>query len=171
MGALRATRMLLVEPHAVLRGVVAGVARELQRGDVQAVASVASAERVMRAERFDVVVLSLDDAPDAIGLLERLRAGALRGADDALVAVSAASCDAATAARLRGLGVRRVLLKPFKVRTVVETIAGLCAAAAAVPAAGESGRDGDAAAAGSGDDRGDAAAGSGRDGVDAATVA
>jgi DNA-binding response OmpR family regulator len=132
-------RILLVEPHAVLRGTVLGVVRELAQGDVQAVASVSSAERVMREERFDVVLLSLDGAPEAFGLLERLRGGALRGAEDALVAVSTAGCDTETAARLRALGVRRVLLKPFKVRLVVATIAGLCAAASAARAHGQCG--------------------------------
>lgn len=123
-------RVLLVEPHAVLRGTVAGVVRELRDVEVLAVASPAGARRVLRERAPDVLVLSLDDEADAFALLEWLRAPASGAVADAAVAVTAAACDTSTAARLRALGVRRLVLKPFKVRTVLETVTGLCAAAA-----------------------------------------
>jgi DNA-binding NarL/FixJ family response regulator len=122
-------RVLLVEPHAVLRGTVAGVVRELGEVEVHAVASPTSARRALREQAAEVVVLSLDDEAGAFDLLEWLRSPAARAAAGAEVAVTAAACDAPTAARLRALGVRRLLLKPFKVRTVFETVTGLCAAA------------------------------------------
>lgn len=122
-------RVMLVEPHAVLRGTVAGVVRELRDVEVHAVASVASARRTLRERPADVLVLSLDEETEAFSLLESLRAAEGTGADVA-IAVTAAACDAATAARLKHLGVRRLLLKPFKVRTVADTVTGLCAVAA-----------------------------------------
>ncbi|MEI7446317.1 MAG: histidine kinase [Burkholderiales bacterium] len=122
-------RVLLVEPHAVLRGTVAAVVRELDVVEVYAVASVAAARRTLAELRPDVLVLSLDEGEAAFTLLEALRRGGdSRGAETA-VAVTATACDAPTASRLRALDVRRLLLKPFKVRTVLETVSGLCATA------------------------------------------
>jgi response regulator of citrate/malate metabolism len=44
--------------------------------------------------------------------------------------VTAAACDAATVALLREQGVQRILLKPFKVRTLLEVVATLSVAPA-----------------------------------------
>lgn len=127
--AASTVRVLLVEPHAVLRGTVAAVARDLDVVEVHAVASVAAARRTLAELRPDVLVLSLDEGEAAFALLQALRtAGERRGAETA-VAVTATACDAPTASRLRALDVRRLLLKPFKVRSVVDTVSGLCATA------------------------------------------
>lgn len=122
-------RVLLVEPHAVLRGTVAAVARELDGVEVHAAASVAAARRMAAETRCEVLVLSLDEGDAAFALLEALRASVDRRVAETLVAVTATSCDGPTAARLRALQVRRLVLKPFKVRTVLETLSGLCAVA------------------------------------------
>ena len=63
-----------------------------------------------------------------VTLLAQVREGPWLCPMDTPVAVTVDHCDADLALQLRGLNVRRVLLKPFKVKGVIETITGLCAA-------------------------------------------
>lgn len=74
-------------------------------------------------------------------MLSRLRAAGLPSLSRMPVAVLAAACDAQTAARLKALQVKRVLVEPCKVRHVVETIERLLA-----PSNGPVGASSDAAA-------------------------
>lgn len=120
-------RLLIVEPDFLLRRIVAGVARDMRLAWVQEATSVERAAQDLAASHFDAVLLSLDSEGHVIELLDRLRQGLVCSAAATPVAVTAAECDTGLALRLRELDVRRVLLKPFKVKGVVETIAGLCA--------------------------------------------
>ena len=43
------------------------------------------------------------------------------------IALTAESCDLGTLALYKELGVRRIMLKPFKVKTVLEVVASLAA--------------------------------------------
>jgi DNA-binding NarL/FixJ family response regulator len=110
MSVTRAPTFLFVEPHGLLRATVVGVA------------SMPGAARLMRERRFDGLLLALEEAGEAPALLERLRDGALCCRRDMAVAVLAAACDSVTVARLKALAVRRVLLKPFRVRQMLEAV-------------------------------------------------
>ncbi len=113
---------LLIEPQALLRTTVAGVARDLRGIEVVAAAGVAAGARLLRDRRIDGLLLALDEGDEALGLLERVRAGGFSCRSDLPVAAFAAACDLATAARLKALEVRRVLIKPYRVRQVFETV-------------------------------------------------
>lgn len=119
--------LLLVEPDFLLRRTVASVVRELGLAQVQEATSLDRATLELARVPFDAILISLDPEGEALKLLDGLRGASSRSKSATPVAVTADGCDAGLALRLRELEVRRLLLKPFKVRSVVETIAGLCA--------------------------------------------
>ncbi len=130
-GADARLALLLVEPESVLRRTVAGVSRDLGLADVHEATSVEVAQRMLHERSFDALFIALDASGAALELLAALRAGQLSCGADTPVAVLAQACDAALALRLKELAVRRLLLKPFKVKGVLETIAALAAARSA----------------------------------------
>lgn len=117
--------LALVEPQQLVRSTVAGAVRQLALARVVEFARIAGAIEHLDAVAVDGLVIHLDEQGDALALLKRLRAGGLRSAADIPVAVTADAVDAGRASLLRQLAVRRVLLKPFKVKAAIETIAGL----------------------------------------------
>lgn len=123
--ARRGGRLLLVEPQFVLRRTVAVMARDLGLGDVQEATSTAVAEKLLFERRFDALLIAIDDNGDALQLLRRLRSGNTSQPVDLPVAATAAACDVELALRLKELDVCRLLLKPFKVRGVLDAIAAL----------------------------------------------
>lgn len=123
----RLPRILLVEPDTLVRGTVAAVCRDLQLGDVVQAVSCESALRIMADESLDACILSMADGEQCLSLLARLRQGELGCPADVPVAMTAAGIDAATAARLKELRIRRLLLKPFKIRDLVTTVEALLA--------------------------------------------
>ena len=118
-------RLLLVEPQQLLRRTVTSVARSLQLARIEEAINVQSAERLLQSNRYDALVVALDDEGQAVRLLERMRAGEFMTPRATPTVVMAALCDASTALQMKSLQVRRVLLKPFKVKGVLESIAGL----------------------------------------------
>lgn len=123
----RLLQLLLVEPDFLLRRTVASVARELGLAQVQEATSIDRAALDLSKMSFDAILASLDPQGEALTLLDGLRAGNFLSDSAAPLAVTADGCDPRLAARLRQLEVRRLLLKPFKVKSLVETISGLCA--------------------------------------------
>ena len=119
-------RLLLVEPQAVMRSAVASVATEVYRTDhgleVHPVSSSVRAAELLATRSCELLFVALDDAGHALALLEALRAGTLKAAIDTPVVVSTPQCDARLAARLKALDVVRVLLTPYKARTVIEAV-------------------------------------------------
>lgn len=117
--------LLLVEPYFVLRSTVTSVARGLDIGEVHAAPSAEAAAQMMMARRFDAFVIAMGDDSSGLTLINTLRGGGTRSAPDAAVVVMADLCDERAVAAFKQLKVRRVLLKPFKVKSVVETITAL----------------------------------------------
>jgi DNA-binding NarL/FixJ family response regulator len=117
--------LALIEPQQLVRSTVAGVVRQLALAQVIEFSRVENAMRYLENSPVEGLFITLDDDGEAMRLLERLREGGLRCATDVPVAVMAAGLDAARATQLRQLAVRRVLLKPFKVKAAIETISGL----------------------------------------------
>ncbi len=122
---LRALHLLLVEPQSMVRSTVVAVARELRLPRIDDTSSVETARQRLSSTRYDGLLLSLDEHERAIALLEQLRAGELVTPADAPVVVMAAGCTAELALTLKQLEVSRLLIKPFKVKTVLETIEAL----------------------------------------------
>lgn len=114
--------LLVMEPDSLVRGTLCAVCRDLDLAQMTQASSVAMAEQRLAEQVFDGLLLSLDDAAGGLALLRRLRAGRWATRADAAVAVMAPGCDASTAHDLRHLGVRRILLRPFKIRDAVHTV-------------------------------------------------
>ena len=122
-------RLLLVEPQFVLRRTVSVMARDMGLADVQEATSPALAEKMLFERRFDGMLIAIDDDGQALELLRRLRAGDTSQPADMPVAATALACDVELALRLKQLDVCRLLLKPFKVRGMLEVISTLRAPA------------------------------------------
>ena len=117
--------LLLVEPQFLLRRTVAAVARDMRLADPKELTSIEQAEALVATQSFDALFLSLDEEDAALALMSRVRKGETRCAADIPIAVTAAACDTPLALRLKELEVRRLLLRPFKVKGVLDAIAAL----------------------------------------------
>lgn len=118
-------RLLLVEPQFVLRRTVSTMARDMGLADVQEATGTAIAERLLQERRFDALLIAIDDEGAALELVRRVRAGESLQPSGLPVAATAAACDVELALRLKQLDVCRLLLKPFKVRGMLEVISAL----------------------------------------------
>ena len=117
--------LLLVEPQFLLRRTVAAVARDMRLANPQEVTSIEAASRLVAIQAFDALFLSLDDEAAALELMSRVRNGDTLCAAAIPIAVTAAACDTSLALRLKHLDVRRLLLRPFKVKGVLDAIVAL----------------------------------------------
>lgn len=117
--------LLLVEPQFLLRRTVAAVARDMRLADPRELTSIGQAESLLAFEAFDALFLSLDEEAAALELMSRVRHGDTKCPADIPIAVTAASCSEPLALRLKHLEVRRLILRPFKVKGVLDAIAAL----------------------------------------------
>ena len=118
-------RLLLVEPQFVLRRTVSTMAREMGLADVQEATSSAQAQKLLHDRRFDGLLIAIDEDGEALELVRRVRAGEAAHPADVPIAATATACDVELALRLKQLDVCRLLLKPFKVRGMLEVISAL----------------------------------------------
>ena len=118
-------RLLLVEPQFVMRRTVSTMAREMGLADVQEATSPAHAEKLLTERRYNALLIAIDDEGEALELVRRVRAGEASHPADVPIAATAMSCDVELALRLKQLDVCRLLLKPFKVRGMLEVISAL----------------------------------------------
>jgi CheY-like chemotaxis protein len=116
-------RILLVEPRSLSGGIIVATARQLNLSAVHLVSSVRSAEQKLDQEDFLAVIVSLEEDRDAVLLIEKLRNTQFSVINPLVpIAVITSSINASLALQMKVLDVRRVLLKPFKVRDVITTI-------------------------------------------------
>ncbi|WP_269629843.1 response regulator [Pelomonas sp. BJYL3] len=121
-------QLLLVDPHSLFRRTLAMVARDLHLADVQETASLELAQRLLERRPVDGLLMDIGEGLEALNLLHNIRGGATSCATDLPVALTAEHCDLATAQLYKEQGVRRILLKPFKVKTALEVIQDLASA-------------------------------------------
>lgn len=114
--------ILLVEPSMLTGSIIVSTARQLSLPEVRQVASVRTAQQQLAQRDYAGVIVSLEEQKEAMELLEQVRNSQLAVAASVPVAVTTAQVDAHTADQMRALRVRRVLLKPFKVKDVISTI-------------------------------------------------
>ncbi|OWQ85149.1 hypothetical protein CDN99_23400 [Roseateles aquatilis] len=126
-------QLLLVDPHSLFRRTVAMVARQLQIAEVHECSSHEAAQRLLEHQAMDGLLLDIGQGLDALALLQSVRAGALRCPAATPVALTAEACDLSTAQLYKELHVRRIMLKPFKVKTALEVIQDLARPAASPP--------------------------------------
>jgi hypothetical protein len=117
--------LLLVEPQFLLRRTVAAVARDMRLATPQEITTIEAASRLVAVHAFDALFLSLDEEDAALDLMQRVRNGETKCLPTTPMAVTAAACDTPLALRLKTLEVRRLLLRPFKVKGVLDAIAAL----------------------------------------------
>ncbi len=114
--------LLLVEPHFVMRRTVAMVAQQLGVAHVREATNYDNALRVLNEARVDGMLIDLADALRCLALVQQIRAGGTL-CDAALpIGLMAETCDPGTIAMFKSLDVRRIMLKPFKVKTAVEVL-------------------------------------------------
>nr|WP_315488741.1 histidine kinase [uncultured Rhodoferax sp.] len=119
---LSRNEILLVERSAMVGSIIVSTARQLGLHPVRLVNNSRTAKRVMESQAFDGVIASLDDEDETLQLIQNLRDGISMSPAATPVAITASQCDAQMAQRIKDLNVRRILLKPFKIRELVFTI-------------------------------------------------
>jgi CheY-like chemotaxis protein len=117
--------LLLVEQQSLVRSTVAAVARQMNLASIDETSSIDVAEQRLARERYDGLLLSLDEPVRALALLARLRAREFSNLPDLPVILMTTACDAELAAQVRQHGVRRLLIKPFKLKLLLQTIEAL----------------------------------------------
>ncbi|AOS81169.1 MULTISPECIES: response regulator [Hydrogenophaga] len=115
-------QLLLIEPDRMVRSSVTSVCRGMDLAQVHQAATLAIGQQMLQAQRMDAVLASLAEGEAALALLARLRESHPR----MQMAVMATSANAAIVQQLKALGIRRLLLQPFKIRDVVLTVEALC---------------------------------------------
>jgi CheY-like chemotaxis protein len=128
-----AQRFLLVEQSLVMRQTIALTAGSLRIGEVHQSGSVALALPMLESTPFDGIVIAVDQDGDEkarafdYGVLEQIRAGRTASKANLPVIVLTSACDATFVTAMRALRVERILVKPFRARTLLEALAGLTA--------------------------------------------
>lgn len=141
--------ILLVEPNALIRQTVALTAASLALGPVQQASSLQASQRMMQEQNFSSVILPLhaDGDQDGVQLfaqLYALRAGATLSNENIPVYVTASICSREEVEQLLALQVQRMLIKPFKTRTLIDVLSEVAAASsAAIERAAGTGESGD----------------------------
>lgn len=125
----RALNLLLVEPQSLIRSTAASVARQLQLPHIDETSSVDAATQRLERNRYDGLLLSLQEREHALALLERLRAGELATPAAVPVVVMSADCNTELALLLKQHQVSRLVLTPFKVKTLLESVEAMAAQA------------------------------------------
>lgn len=129
IGSRQLPRILLVEQDGLVRGTVVSVCRDLQLADVVQAGNCDQASKLLLDDSLKAGIVSLSDGGSCLELIAQLREGAFRCPADIPVAMTAAGIDATMAARLKELRIRRLLIKPFKIRDLVATVEALLTAA------------------------------------------
>ncbi len=127
--------LLLVEPQFLVRRTVAAVARDMRLANPKELTTIEQAGSLVSFHAFDALFLSLDEEAAALELMSRVRNGDTKCAADVPIAVTAAACSTPLALRLKHLDVKRLLLRPFKVKGVLDAIVALRQVAAEAPKA------------------------------------
>lgn len=118
----RLPQLLLIEPDRMVRSSVSSVCRGMDLAQVHQAATLAIGQQMLQAQRMDALLVSLAEGEAALALLARLR----ESHPKMQMAVMATSANAAIVQQLKALGIRRLLLQPFKIRDVVLTVEALC---------------------------------------------
>lgn len=118
-------RVLLFEPHFVMRRTIVSVARDLGVADVQDASTIDRARALLAGNRFERVVLDCDEPARSIELLGELRLGKFEGgsAPNAPVVVLAADLRPSEEHKLEALEVSQILRKPFKIGDLLSAVA------------------------------------------------
>lgn len=121
----RAHRVLLAETNGLLRQTVAITARSAGIADVQEASSLSATRRQLMEQEFDGLILRLDDERAMLTLVEAVRAGKAFTRRNVGIALLAERCDHALASEIVTLGIRHLLLPPFRAKAVLSAMDAL----------------------------------------------
>ena len=128
--------ILLVEPEHLLRRTVALTVRSLGTAEITEAATYPVAHALCARRGFDGAVIALEwplsqEQHRGLTLVQQIRAGDSASQAAMPIAALVESCTAETLQLLRSCGVSRILIKPFRVRDVIDTIDAMRAGAPA----------------------------------------
>ncbi len=112
--------LLVIEPDFMVRRTISLVARDLDIADVHETSGNDAAAALLATAAYDGVLVCIDD--QGYALIEQLRSGRTLSSARTPVAVTMNSCGVEDVHRLRDLGIDQVLLRPFKVKAVLQTL-------------------------------------------------
>lgn len=120
--------ILVVEPAHLLRRTVALTVRSLGTARVTEAPTYPTAHQLLERRAFDGAVIALDwPAPgvvcEGLTLVHRIRAGEFESDASIPITLMVDACDAGLLQELRGRQIHRILIKPFRARDVIDTIA------------------------------------------------
>lgn len=115
-------QLLLLEPDYMVRHTVALTARSTGLAEVQEAPSLKTAQEILRQKTFDGLLLALGAEDHELDLIQQLRSGRTLSPASTSIAVMVSQCDNDRAEKLRLLGVNQIILRPFKVKTLLGTI-------------------------------------------------
>ncbi|QOL50001.1 ANTAR domain-containing protein [Massilia litorea] len=120
-------RVLLVEPANLLRQSVSLTMRSLGTAEVIEAANYATATQACQLRRFDGAIITVAWPPSreackGLVLIQEIRAGQYAVGQSVPISVLVEVCDAELLHMLRTQMVTRILIKPFRVRDVIDTI-------------------------------------------------
>ncbi|SFB88877.1 response regulator [Massilia yuzhufengensis] len=127
MHSAESFKVLLVEPSNLLRRTVSLTVRGLGTAEITEAATYQTAQQVCERRGFDGVVVAVEwpqpvNESRGLTLIQQIRMGQSASAAAIPIAVLVESCNAELLGVLRSCGVSRILIKPFRVRDVIDTI-------------------------------------------------
>lgn len=114
-------RLCLVHPDGMIRSIVASVVRELNLAHIDSFVSVDSALKQLGRTPLDGFMIWADDAP-SVDFTARLRSGSLPWDRDLPLAILAPPSSAVRITQLLAHKPDRLLLTPFRIQTLIETL-------------------------------------------------
>ncbi len=121
-------QLLLLEPDHLIRSTVSAVCKQLGLAEVHQAASVSSAEQTLRNDNVDLMLVSLNQGDEAFVFLDQVRRGRWARMAEVPIALTAQCAEPAMITRIQPLQVERLLLQPYRIRDLVETVKILCEA-------------------------------------------
>jgi len=117
--------MLLLESDALLRRTVVLTARSLGMSEIQETGNQAMARRMLGERAFCGALIALDFGERRyyqydLTVIDQIRDGRTASGADMPIAVLLGHCDAPLLRELRLRGVSKVILKPFRVRALLD---------------------------------------------------
>jgi DNA-binding NarL/FixJ family response regulator len=117
--------LLLVEPQFMMRRTVAMVAQQMNIARIQEATHHDAALRLLNERAFDGMLADMGDELAMLALVQRVREGTTRCGRELPIALMAERLDPSSVVAFKSLDVRRIMLKPFKVKTAIEVLSSI----------------------------------------------
>lgn len=112
--------LLMVEPDFMVRRTIVLTARDLNIADIHETSGSDAALPLLEQAHFDGILICIDEA--GLDLIAEVRGGHTHCNARTPMAVTMNTCSAAEVTRLRQLDVDNVLLRPFKLKALLQAL-------------------------------------------------